>query len=58
MQNTGYFAHSIASTIDINASTISRLHFKRHSKLYKYFNDYLTKLFLANIYHSVYLIAY
>ena len=58
MQNTGYFAYSTASTSDVNASTISILHFKKHSKLYKHFNGYLTKLFLANIYHSIYLIVF
>ena len=48
--DVGQSAHSIASTTGVNASTVSRLHFKDHSKLQKSTGDCLSNLSPINCY--------
>ena len=56
MLDAGHFTHHIGSITGVYASTISRLHSKECSELYKSSGGCLTKLSLTNIHHAVYLI--
>ncbi|KIJ10656.1 hypothetical protein PAXINDRAFT_42358, partial [Paxillus involutus ATCC 200175] len=55
--DSGCSAHTIASTTGLNVSTISIIHAKEHSDLQKSSGDCLSKLFPANVRHSIHLIS-
>ena len=55
--DAGHSAHSIASTTDIHASTISRLRFKECSELQKSTGGRLSKLSPTNVCHAIHLIT-
>jgi transposase len=57
MLDAGHSAHSIASTIGVHASTISRLRTKERSDLHKSSGGRPTKLSPANIQHAIHLIT-
>src|SRR6266576_4873165 len=57
MFNAGHSAHSIASTTDVHASTISRLCSKERSELNKSSGGRPTKLSPTNIHYAVHLIT-
>ena len=57
MLNVGHSTHHIGSITGVHASTISRLHSKEHSELYKSSEGCPTKLSLTNICHAIYLIT-
>ena len=55
--DAGQSAHSIVSTTGVNASTVSRLHSKEHSKLPKFTGDCLSNLSPTNIHYAIHLIS-
>ena len=55
--DAGQSAHSIASTTGVNASNISRIHSKDHSKLQKFTGDCLSKISPINTHYTIYLIS-
>ncbi len=56
MLDAGHSAHSIGSITGVHTFTISRLHSKKCSELYKSSGGHPTKLSSANICHAVHLI--
>ena len=57
MLNAGHSTHHIGFITGVHASTISRLHSKEHSELYKSSGGCLTMLSPTNIHHAVHLIT-